>query len=179
MEQFTAFAPNVEVMGTPVLAFIHAVEMLEGDPTDALEKFGLSEIDDDDWVSQQTYLHMLRYFSEHHDNALSMVAVGMAIAEQIAWPANLDSLEDALQTFEKIYQRAHRTGPAGNYRMSKIAPNHIQMTANTAYPSDLDYGLFVGIARKFTSVDTHPVVTRQQTPSRLNGDDYCIFEIVW
>ncbi len=179
MQQFIAFEPDVEVMGTPVLAFARAVEMLENDPAEALQQFSLAEIDADDWISQQTYLDMLKYFMEQNSNILSMVAIGMATADQIDWPAELSSLEDALIIFEKIYQRAHRNGPTGNYAMSVIADNHMQVKADTPYPSDFDYGLFVGITRRFAPADGSPVVTRQENPSRILGDAYCLFDIVW
>jgi len=179
MDKFTAFDTEAEVMGTPVLAFQAAVELLEGDPTEALEIHGLLDISADDWVSQQDYLNMLRYFSEHNSNSLSLVAVGMKIPEKIAWPDTISALSEAFKVFEKIYQRAHRNGEVGNYSMKEIGPHHIQVIADNPYPSDFDYGIIVGISRKFSPEGVNAMVTRADSPSRLQGDDYCVFDIIW
>jgi hypothetical protein len=179
MPHFEALSPNVEVIGRAILATIAG---LEKDIHPLLEEHGISEIHPNDWYPQQLWLDVLEAISEGWGSRgaiMDLVSVGMRIPDNVLWPPEVDNVEAALFSIDVAYKMNHRGGEIGSYAAQKAEGRHIRMTCDNPYPSDMDYGIIYRTTQKFLARGQHFSVERLPSPCRNNGDDRCIYDIIW
>jgi hypothetical protein len=177
MAEFVAFDPNVEVLGAALQSFFdaagHNIQPI-------LDKYGLTEVDPQEWYPQQWVLELYQEVARHESSSLNLVSIGMRIPEVAAFPPDLDSLEAALMMLDAAYHMNHRGGDTGYYRATPIGPKHFSVECRNPYPSDFDYGIIYAVVKRFKPAGTAFVVQRdEEGPSRQKGDDYCTFDVTW
>ena len=179
MAQFTALDPGVEVSGAAILSTIVG---LENDVTPLLEKYGITRVEPDAWYLQQHWLDILKAISEGRGSrgpVMDLVSIGMRIPDHALWPPDVDSIESALFSIDIAYQMNHRGGRIGSYGAERTGDKHIRMVCDNPYPSDFDYGIIYRTTQKFLPEKQMFIVERADTPSRLKGDDRCIYNVTW
>ena len=73
----------------------------------------------------------------------------------------------------------HRGGEIGHYRSVLIASHQIDIIAETPFPCDLDYGIILGLARRFKPAHAIPFVWHGQGSCRKRGMESCTYHVRW
>ncbi len=177
MVQFTALDPRAEVSGAAILSTLAGM----GSRVDEImARHGLVGVTADGWYPQQAWLDVLRSIYEGEGPTLfDMVSIGMKIPETALWPPEIDTVEAALASIDMAYHMNHRNGEIGHYRAETVGERHMQIICDNPYPSDFDYGIIYATVRRFMPEGWGFTLVRADTPSRLKGDDCCIYEITW
>ncbi|MDA0244431.1 MAG: hypothetical protein OT477_13520 [Chloroflexi bacterium] len=178
MTQFIAFDPESKIWGRGITVLITACQSQGLDVEYYLKNFGLTEANADSWWPFQTALDILAEMRVREGNFMGLIAVGHAGPAFQPWPDEITTVEQAFLALDSIAQMAHQ-GYIGRYVPEMIDPQHIRVTSYTAYPSDFEYGLMYGIAQRFLPQGTSIVIHRFFSPSRLRGDDHCVFDVTW
>ncbi len=177
MAQFIAHDPNVEVVGAVILS---AIAHLKSDVVPLLEKHGINDVQSDRWYPQQAFLDVLRDIQEgwsFGSSTVDLMSIGMRIPDNAVWPDDVNSVEEALDSIEMAYQLNHRGGDIGHYKIEFAEPHHIRIVCDNPYPSDFDYGIIYRTVKKFSPKGQTFQVQRADSPSRLKGDEICIYDI--
>ncbi len=178
MAQFVAFDPNVEVLGTAILSYVHAMGE-EVHPI--LAKHDLADVDPDAWYPQQSWLNVLRDLAEgDFKGTLDLVRVGMSVPENASWPPDIDSVQAALSSIDDAYHMNHRGGELGSYDAKAVGDREIKMYCENPYPCDLDYGIIYATARLYLPADGELMVTPDtEAQCRKHGHDSCTYYVTW
>ncbi|KAB2867233.1 MAG: hypothetical protein F9K46_00750 [Anaerolineae bacterium] len=177
MAQFIAYDPNVEVSGAVILA---AIAHLKAEIVPLLEKHEIFDVQPDKWYPLQSFLNVLKSINDgwsFGSSAVDLMSIGMQIPENAMWPPNVDSVGTALGSIDTAYHINHRGGEIGHYHIEFAEPHHIRMVCENPYPSDFDYGIIYRTVKKFAHKGQTFQVQRADSPSRLKGDDMCIYDI--
>ena len=178
MTEFVAFDPRVETKGAAILA---TVKGLAFDVGPILKRHGLDEnLDPDGWYPQQAWLDVLREISlMQGGTTLELVGIGMKIPETADWPPEVTTVDEALSSIDVAYHMNHRYGEIGYYHAERIDANTIRVTCENPFPSDFDYGIIYGVTRLFHDHSREFYVERAARPCRKNGDDQCIYDVIF
>ncbi len=180
MTQFMAFDPESKIWGRGISVFMTACQAQGIDADYYLNKYGLAETNVDEWWPFQIALDILSEMRVREGNFMGLIAVGRTVPLFMSWPDEIDTVEKVFLTSNMniLLQTAHQ-GHVGKYVCESIGPQHIRVASYTAYPSDFEYGLMYGFAQRFLPQDAPIVVYRSFSPSRLRGDDHCVFDVTW
>lgn len=174
MAEYVALDPDVEVLAQAIQA---CIEGLGEDATSVLRMNGIDKVEPDHWYKQQAWLTALKTLND--TGVFNMVAVGMKIPESAVFPPDINSIESALAAIDVAYHMNHRNGEIGHYKYETVGPKHARLVCDNPYPSDMDYGIIYGMTRRFAPPGTQFTVVRADSPSRLKGDDKCIYDVTW
>lgn len=176
MAEFAAFDPNVEVLGITINAIVSS---LGDDSIPILQKYHLYPVINDNWYNQQEFLSAFKELAE--GNFLNLVAIGMKIPDNAAWPPNVVTVHDALASIGIAYQMNHRNGEIGKYVYTQTGPNSGTMLCENPYPSDFDYGLIYRTAQKFREPSSTKLIVKrdESKPNRIAGGESCTYVIEW
>ena len=130
------------------------------------------------WADLQTYLNIMQSLRRREGHLMGLIALGQTIPNVIDLPPHIQTLEDMFQNFNTLYRSVHQ-GDVGQYVVKFISQTHIHVKAYTPYPSDYEYGLLYGFAHRFLPPTTEITVYREPYPSRLQGDDHCVYDLRW
>jgi hypothetical protein len=178
MAQFIAFDPNVEVLGHAVIANTIGVD---GDVARLMAAHGLEMIIPTEWYPQQWLLNAMRDIANQKYNVTqNLVGMGIRVPTTAALPPDINSIPSAMMMLDVAYHMNHRNGEIGEYRAEVVGEKRIRMVCRNPYPSDFDYGLIYGFARRFRPANGSFVVTvDEQAPSRKRGDESCTYDVTW
>jgi hypothetical protein len=178
MVQFQAFDPKVEVSGSAVQAIVTAMGSRS---LPVLAKYGLAEIDPDEWYPQQRWLDAFAEIAQgDFSTVLDLVSIGMRISDVARWPTDIETIEDALFSVDRAYQMAHRNGVIGSYRVRIVSEYEAKLICENPYPCHFDYGIIYGTARRFLPSDKGlAVVHDDHGRCRRKGDDFCTYYVSW
>ncbi len=182
MASFIAFAPNVEVNGETVVSIVNAMAGFEAIAHQLFKKNGLDNIKSGNWYSQQNWLNVFKDIKEKLGDK-TLLVIGKAIPENANFPAEIDSLEKALNSINVAYHMNHRGGEIGYYKLVKYSYKEkiALMECKNTYPSHFDRGIITAMARKFKpeGAITIDVSLDNTKPTRLKGSDSCTYFIDW
>ncbi len=176
MAEYQALDPNVEVIGTAVLAFVNN---MGNKVIPILKEFNIYPLEKDTWYNQQDVLNAYKKIQEH--DFMNMVAIGMQVPDNAIWPPDIETVHDALASINTAYQMNHRGGEIGGYYYEQTGETAGTMICKNPYPSDLDYGIIYRIVQKFRGPDSDEllVMLDDSKPTRKNGADSCTYLIRW
>ncbi|MBI5929632.1 MAG: hypothetical protein HY862_10010 [Chloroflexi bacterium] len=177
MTQFIALDPNVEVSGAVILA---AIAHLKTDVVPLLDKYGIFDVRPDKWYPLQAFLDVLKAINDGWQlgsSTVDLMSIGMQIPDNALWPPEVTSVEAALNSIDVAYHINHRGGEIGHYQIETTEPHHIRMVCDNPYPSDFDYGIIYRTVKKFSPKGQIFQVQRADSPSRLKGDEVCVYDI--
>jgi len=174
MAEYVALEPDVEVLGGAILA---CIDGLGEEAQAALREMGIDKVEPDQWYKQQAWLTALKMLN--NTDMFNMVAVGMKIPANAVFPPDINSISSALASIDVAYHMNHRNGEIGNYKYEAIGPQHARLVCDNPYPSDMDYGIIYAMAQRFAPPGVQFTVVRADSPSRLKGDDRCIYDVTW
>ena len=170
--EYQPFDPKAQVLGRNIKALIAGTG---NKIVDTLRKHGISNIQDDQWYSQQVVLAALQEFGE----TANLVAVGTQVIEYTAFPPEVDNIEKALTSIDIAYKMNHRNGDIGYYHEKVQGPRHVVMECKNPYPCDFDYGLIYGVARRFLPEGGDLIVEHAQGECRKSVADVCVYHVTW
>jgi len=175
MSEYLAFEPQVEVLGAAIMSVSAGL----GDRAiPILEKHNLYPLHRDQWYKQQDWLDAFKELSRR--SMLDLLAIGMKIPDEAAWPPDVNDVHSALASVDIAYHMNHRNGEIGHYEYHKIGEYNGIMVCNNPYPSDFDQGIVYGTARKFCSNPASVrVMLDNKEPSRKQGAESCTYTIRW
>jgi len=179
MAQFVPFAPNVEVHGKSVLLLIETMGHFKRIAIQILEKYGITEIREDIWVSQSAYLEVFKeIYAQIGSKTLKII--GKQVPEKVLWPPNIRTIEAALPSIDVAYHMNHRGGEIGSYQFESTGTRSAAMTCHNPYPCSFDMGIIEGTAIKFAPKNARVVVKHdEKQPCRMNGGETCTYQISW
>jgi hypothetical protein len=191
LTQHVSFGPGVEIRGQSVDSFLSATELQTAVMSGILAKSGFPRrVVATEWYSGQKWLDALRLITASiGDN--TMLAVGKRIPASAAWPEEIRTIEAGLASIDVAYHMNHRLDgellfdPATGVMKEGIGHYHCQFTGsrravmvvNSPYPSEMDRGIIITIARKFQPAAE--VVLDGSQPSRKRGDASCTYIVTW
>ncbi|GAB4408252.1 MAG: hypothetical protein OHK0053_34990 [Microscillaceae bacterium] len=181
MAQFIAFDPNVEVNGQTVMTIIRSFpEYMNKIGQELLANNGLQEIHTQGWYSQQRWLNTFREISLKF-GPYTLFAIGKNIPQNAQFPANISTLEDALNAIDVAYQMNHRLGNIGYYRLRSFSATSgmAVMECHNPYPCDFDRGIIAAMARRFGKQSNLEVKADLHKPCRAFGADSSTYLVTW
>lgn len=157
--QYTSFDPEAKVIGQAMLGFRAVIDTKDIMPL--LLKYGLADIQPDQWYPLQKWLDVLNELSQTPDKMSTMlifIDIGCKVANNIFLPEEVLTFIDQngfvafmVAFASSTYYRDHQ-GYVGKHQVEKISDNHFKMTLQTPYPPDFWYGLCHGLATRFCSL---------------------------
>lgn len=147
-----------------------------------VKKYGLADIEKNDWYPLQDVLHLLSELKDQGTAMMDFVAVGMSAADLSPFPPELEKapLEQILLLYPQAYPARHRNGVPGSVVAEKVAEGHIKMICDVPYPDDIFYGLMYGFARRFLPRGTDFTVRYDETePRKEEGGPTTIIHVSW
>jgi len=156
--RYKSFDPEAQVIGQAMLGFRAAAEKETIEPL--LEKYGLTDIQPDQWYPLQKWLDVLSDISEQagdYASMLTFVNIGQKVAASVYVLPEVESsvkkigvAEILFQTGAASYFRDHQ-GNVGAYVIEKVDAKHVKCVINTPYPPDFWYGLINGSAKRYAA----------------------------
>nr|MBN1229529.1 hypothetical protein [Anaerolineae bacterium] len=172
---YRALDPDVEVLGAAIMATIAGMEK---DVLPILEKHGITNLTPEGWYPQQAWLNTLSDI-DRSGSLIDLASIGMRIPENAVWPEHTMTITEGLASIDVAYHMNHRNGEIGEYRPLQSGPNEMKIICTNPYPSDFDYGIIYATAQKFLPAGMSFKVIRDASPSRMKGDDCCIYTVTW
>lgn len=183
MAQFVAFEEGVEVNGQTILSHIKALDVGQELRSEILRAHGIDNPQPGRWYSQQSWLNA---FKELYESAGDQILfnIGQAIpAHALFPPPGTDNLEKALKSIDKAYQKHHRGGEIGSYRLIMFSEKERKaiMFCQTPYPSELDRGIISKLVQDYRpdSSGNYAVELDREKSSRKKGHHNCTYNIYW
>jgi len=189
-QQFS-FGPGVEIRGQSVESFLVATDLQTAVMTGILVKSGFPRrVVATDWYSGQRWIEALwRIAASIGENTL--LAIGKRIPASAAWPEEIRTIEAGLASIDVAYHMNHRIDgellfdPAtgvmkegiGHYHCEVTGRRRAVMVVSSPYPSEMDRGIIITIARKFQPAAD--VVLDESQPSRKRGGVSCTYIVTW
>ncbi|AYB34585.1 hypothetical protein [Chryseolinea soli] len=182
MAQFIPFDSKVQVNGQTILSVVNALHSGQETRRIILEKNGIKDPKPGAWFPQSAWLKAFEEISKTI-GSYTLFSIGKAIPEHATFPPEIDSLEKALSSIHVAYQMNHRGGEIGYYKLVWFdgPARKAMMECKNPYPSEFDRGIITTMLRRFKPRDSfkYDVSLNLAFPTRLKGNDSCMFNIVW
>lgn len=132
------------------------------------------------WYPQQRHLPLLNdILRGKQDAVFDLINIGSKLAKHAVLPPDVTTLKRALFSLDDFYQQAN-PGTQGGWQVTLVEASFAVATSNTAFPSDLEYGILYGLAERFLSDDyVYKVSLAATGSSRLKGGTSCTYHIRW
>src|SRR5262245_57407003 len=88
MKKLEVLSPEAEVLGAAVSSITNSILHEQFDPI--LTRYGLADVDNTAWYSQQLIIDVLRAITENVKDSLVMVSVGTKVIENALMPPIMD-----------------------------------------------------------------------------------------
>jgi hypothetical protein len=147
-----------------------------------LEKYGLTEIDPDNWYPLQTWLDVLNDMATGTNISSNMVAIGLGVINNMVTPPGMENatLQEVLDGWHALYHMQHRGENIGGVIIEKISDSHYKTIHNNVYPDDMTYGVAYGLARRYLPSETRfKVYYDMSEPHMDEGGKRTIIHIEW
>lgn len=182
MVQYEAIDPDVEINGQTVLSMIEGVSRFSEEyrrrVRDALAENGVDDPTPGEWYPQQAWLDAFGVLAEDLEPHL-LDRIGEQIPDAADWPSGIETVEDGLRSIDEAYQRNHRGGDIGYYRLTAAADRSGEVTCNNPYPCPFDRGIIRSVARTFAPVEGFVFVEETGGECRREGGDTCTYTVHW
>ena len=181
LAEFRVLDANVEVNGETVHCVIDGMGAFKATAFKILAKAGIEEPQPGGWYSQQALLNALGVISEKLGGD-ALYNIGLKIPDTAQFPADIDSLDKALNSLDTAYHMNHRNGEIGHYSIASVADDSFEMMCENPYPCDFDRGILAALCRRFRpkGSDTHATIIHDDSkPCRKKGADSCTYLMTW
>jgi hypothetical protein len=177
MAEYVSFDPNVEVLGQSMLSVIAG---MSASARPLLAKYGLDKLEAEKWYKLQPILDFYREISQSKNAKLNLTSTGTKVPENAIFPPEIDSIQKAFLSLDDAYHINHRNGDIGHYTPTVVNSRQIDVLAETPFPCDLDYGIILGLARRFKPANGVLAVYHDtNTSCRKKGADSCLYHVTW
>ena len=116
-----------------------------------LKKHGFADINAEQWYPQQSIVNLYRDIEEGRSNVSeSLVAIGIKSVETMQFPPEVNTMQAVIAAMSASYSLVHRNmrpdeGTWGRF----LSDGHAQAIINTPYPTDVFYGYYWGLMKKY------------------------------
>jgi hypothetical protein len=180
MAQLAATASDVEVSGDVARAIVKGMHAIGKRFRHALAEHGLDNPDPDCWYSLDALLDVFETLS---DNVGPFVisGIGARVADDAKFPAEVDSVEEALTYVDTLLRSSHRGADFGSYVFNKMGKDSGRIVSTTQYPCDFDRAFVEAVARRFRPKQSWNVTVQHEesTACRKRGGDCCTYVVKW
>lgn len=177
MAEFVSFDPDVEVLGQSMLCVVAGMTK---SARPLLEKYGLDKLQPEEWYPLQPILDFYREIYRSKSALVNLVSTGMKVPDNAVFPPEIDTIQKAFLSLDEAYHMNHRGGEIGNYHAEIVGDRHIVVRAHTPFPCDLDYGIMLGLARRFKPKNAILNMYHDaETSCRKRGAEECVYHIHW
>jgi hypothetical protein len=177
MAEYISFDPNVEVSGQSMMCVIAG---MVPSARPIIAKYGLDKLEEDKWYPLQPILDFYKEIFNSRSATLNLVSTGIKVPENAVFPPEIDTIEKALMSLDEAYHMNHRGGEIGHYRSQIVSSRQIDIIAETPFPCDLDYGIILGLGRRFKPPRTNVAVIHDpKAPCRKRGAESCTYHVRW
>ena len=178
---FRSFSIYTEVTGRMIVKMLEACGGYLDQVLSIFKHFGLSEIEPEDWIPEQTYLDALHQVASRTSPVL-LNRMGAALAD-LALCLPGAKIDESILLLNQYYHRWHRRGEPGDFRLLRSNPEipSIVVQCRHAYPCEVDMGLFKRLVQRITQKQQVMVFHdyRQSQNCRKNGAGACSLVISW
>lgn len=177
-QKLVASRPDSLTLGQLALGNIQNIVRDEIEPL--LKKYGLEDIQPDQWYPVQNILDLYREISEGNTNVTqNLVAIGKKGAEVGPLPPEINSLDAWLDILPFYYPQVIRNMVDGEgFKVHRIGEHHVHIIDNTPYPEDLMYGYFWGLVARLKPRQNIFVVCVVDNPHPTE-EPGTVFEVKW
>jgi hypothetical protein len=177
---FEGSLEGAEVVGRSPMSYLAASEtvstMMGRQTSMKLGRYGVDDIDPDEWYPLRSALAMLYETREEYGSS-SMQMMGRHIPEHVEFPPDIDSVDGALGSIGAAYHQNHRGGDIGYYEYHDEGAGEGRVVCSNPYPCELDQGLIKGVALEFA--DSYVEVEEVGDGCRKDGDEVCEYSVEW
>lgn len=177
--------PNIEANGRTISLVSDGLRELSDDAhstgQDILASYGVRETEPDGWYPLGDWVTALEEIADAlGDDAIRHL--GTKIPERADWPSGVESVSAGFSTINEAYQRNHRGGDPGYYRVQERDDREISVVCANPYPCLYDEGIFRGVLQEFShNYSYSPMVFIHETSDhcRSDGGDQCTYRVSW
>jgi hypothetical protein len=140
-----------------------------------MEKYNLFSVAREDWIPTQVMMDALNELASNPDFISRVVAIGIEIGKVIVFPPEVETLEQALLTWNASYHAVHRGADVGDKCAELVKEGHYRVTFTDLYPDDFNYGIMYGFALRFLPPGTNFTIYYDPAihPRDRGGDHPC------
>ena len=183
MAQYEAFDPTVEVHGQTIVNVVEKAltqfsAAYRDKARDALAREGITDPQPDEWYPQQAWLNAFKTVAADLEPHV-LDRLGEQIPAVAAWPEEIQTVEEGLQSIDDAYQRNHRGSDIGYYRFEPTDQREGEVICNNPYPCEFDRGVIRAVAQRYAPVDSFVFLEERGQECRREGDDKCIYTVSW
>jgi hypothetical protein len=164
-----------------ILVTLSALGLFKESALRILADLGVTKLEPDRWYSQRAYVQFFEILSERTGPS-TLYLNGRKVAENVALPRDIDSLEKLFRALNSIYQQGRRhCNPDEGWRYERIDEQSARMTIISPYPDEYERGVLEGFARKYKPPDAaHVRVEYEPSQPRADaGGDRTVFLVTW
>jgi hypothetical protein len=145
----------------------------------ALEHNGLANINPSKWVSQQSFLNVLKEVNDEA-GAEELYQLGEAFGSQMSLPISCKDFQDVLKNIGLIYRFCHRGIINESIHCHPDGEFFTDLISETPYPDRYEQGIFMGILSRFLKPPAKlQVQIDLLSPQRELGNDFTTYLISW
>jgi hypothetical protein len=182
MVQKYVTSPEAEMHGAAMQAYFKNLNSHDVKPylEQILKKYGLTEISPNRWYPSQLALDLYRLITSQGGGMFDLVAIGMRMVEDAPYPAEVDSIQAALQGLNEGYKMGVRNFPSDEgYVIEELSQRHVRVYEYLPYPHDIMYGYIYGLARRFAPKGANLSVQRTFLVPNDPDADGAVYDITW
>lgn len=176
--------PETRINGHAMQAFVKSVlyDEIKSFQAPVMERYGYTEttIDVEHWYPLQMYLDFCKELHEKSSNSLVLVSIGIKVIDTALFPSEINSIASAARLLMDTHHlNLQNVAEYDRYHDLVIEDRRVTLVETTAFPHDIMYGYFYGVAHRFKPEDTHPIVERYYLDEADPDSDGAKYEIVW
>jgi hypothetical protein len=154
IQKYVATVPDAQVSGAAILALAANIRSQKIRPI--LEKHGVANVDAARWYPQQTLCDIYRDITSDPDTTYEeLVAIGMKTMETVEFPAETNSIEDALQMLPAMYGAIHQHADANEgWQIVRRDDHTLNVVFTSPYSDAAAFGYLFTIANRFKPAGT-------------------------
>lgn len=145
-----------------------------------LRRFGLRDIDTEDWYPVQIVLDIYRELAKSGWGKFDLVNLGTQMVENTHVPAHIDTIPRAMEMLRSDYAIDIRNMPEDEgYEIEYLSDRHLLVHDRTPYPHDVVYGTILGFAERFCPADGDLTIHRSYNLPGDRDSDGAVYDISW
>ena len=184
--------PNIKVNGSSLVSLLNSMKSFTSIGELLLKENNIANpTSDEDYPIHDVlkiYYNLLERVGKH-----TMNSVGKAIPENVLFPSNIKTIEDALSSIDIAYHMNHNLNGfslfdpengimkegIGHYLFKKKNESSAEIYCDNPYPCDFDIGIIEAMATKFNPLNKAVEITHKTEDCRKQGDSNCYYLVNW
>jgi hypothetical protein len=176
--QYRATHLDSQVSGEFLLCFIYGSGLFSKVLLEALANHGIKNIRLGKWYPQQPFLDTMRTIQKTI-GAVILRQVGLNIGANISTPPSVQDIPTLLATLAKVYALHHKHDPK-HVQVVIQTENSAQVTYNSPYPPNLEYGILTGLLERFSPESQNLSISNVEQPGAAIKNSHAVqYYVKW